>query len=174
MSNLLSSDDLVRVRREFAHDLVDLHPEVGPSATISAVAAAGGATIALTGLQTGTIARGTRLNVFTAGVGRRYTVTADVAIASHAATVAISPILEAPIGIGDTVEAVPDTSSVYNQIEGEQLFTDVRSRTSLAGRTSTGATRSLRPRTPPGGGSRRSSSSPSSRRWSPAVPSGAP
>lgn len=127
MPDLLSAADILALRREEIGDEIDLHPEWGASgaAKVASGAAAGAASIALKNLGSGSLKRGTPFAVLSGTVAVRYTVTADVAITTGAATANISPVLAQAVVTNDSVTVEPFYRSVFNKVFQRELFSDV-------------------------------------------------
>jgi len=125
--DLLSSADIVALRREEIGDEIDLHPEFGASgaAQVASGASAGAASVALKGLGSGTIKRGTPFSILSGTTANRYTVTADVTIAAGTATVAISPVLTQAVVTNDYVTVEAFYRSVFNKVFQRVHFSDV-------------------------------------------------
>lgn len=125
MPDILSASDIATLRAHHLNDDVQERPEWGPTPVTSAGAAAGAATLALSGLGTGTLTRGTSFYVSSGGAVQRLTVTADVTIAAGAATVSISPLLAQAVSSSASITVEPLRRSVFNRVFNRQLFTDV-------------------------------------------------
>ncbi len=129
MSDLttLTSVQLEALRKEWLVDYVDQHPEWGTSPTVQTSAAAGAATLSLTGLGLGTINVGCGFYHLAGGVQRpRYTVTLSIPIVAGAAVVSISPLLQVAATAGDRVEVEWMLRSVFNKRTRRQFFSDDR------------------------------------------------
>lgn len=123
----LTAAQLTRLRKEWVLDLADLHQEFGASPVVSGSTVIGSATLALSGLASGTIAKGTRLqlNSASAGAWRTYVVTADVTISGNAATLAIAPPIAIAAVAGDVVMPDPVFTSTYNKRTRRAYFEDI-------------------------------------------------
>lgn len=126
MATLLNAADLLTVRREWIDDLVDDHPEIGPSATVKTAAAAGAVSLSLQALGAGTIRRGTPIGHSHSGIVNVYTVTDDagVLIVTGDATVGISPALLTSASVGEAIIATPENLNVFNSQNRVIFFPD--------------------------------------------------
>jgi hypothetical protein len=126
VADILTAADIAELRREWVVDEIDEHPEWGSGGSkVATLAAAGAASVALTGLGTGTLKRGTPFTIRTGTTEVRYTVAADVAIVATAATVSISPLLKQAVAVNDVVTVEPFYRSVFNRVFGRLFFSDV-------------------------------------------------
>ena len=125
MTDILSASDIATLRARYLNDDVQERPEWGATPVTSASAAIGSATLALSGLGTGTITRGTSFYVVSGGAVQRLTVAADATITAGAATVSVSPLLAQAVSSGASVTVEPLRRSVFNRVFNRQLFSDV-------------------------------------------------
>lgn len=126
MADILTAADIAELRRDWVVDEIDARPEWGPgTAKVSAGASAGAAFVALSGLGTGTLRRGTPFTITTGTTPVRYTVTADATITGGAATVYVSPLLEQAALANDLVRVERYYRSVFNRVFGRLMFSDV-------------------------------------------------
>lgn len=125
MPDTLSAADIATLRAHYLNDDVQERPEWGSSPVTSASAAIGASSLALSGLGSGTLTRGTSFYVASGGAVQRLTVTADAAITAGAATVSISPLLTQAVGSAAPITPEPLRRSVFNRVFNRQLFTDV-------------------------------------------------
>lgn len=126
MADILTAADIAELRRDWVVDEIDARPEWGSgSAKVQTGASAGAASVALSGLGTGTLRRGTPFTITTGTTSVRYTVTADVAITANAATVSVSPVLEQAVLANDPVRVERYARSVFNRVFSRLLFSDV-------------------------------------------------
>ncbi len=125
MIQVLVPADITTLRREWLGDEVDLRPSWGAAAHLSAGASIGAATLALAGMGVGSVTRGTRFYVVSAGVPVRYAVTSDATITAGAVTVGISPLLAQAATANDAVQVEPVLRSTFNKQLGREYFSDV-------------------------------------------------
>ena len=126
MADILTAADIAELRREWVVDEIDARPEWGTGAAkVSTGASAGAASVALSGLGTGTIRRGTPFLIRSGSTEVRYTVTADVTITAGAATISVSPLLEQAVATNDPVRVERYYRSVFNRVFQRLLFSDV-------------------------------------------------
>jgi len=122
---LLSATDITTLRRDWIGDEIDMRPEWGSSPHINTGAAAGATSLALAGLGSGSISRGARFQVWSAGVANSYTVSALATITAGAATVSITPPLVVAAVSADVVTVEPQRRSSFNRVFSRQFFSDV-------------------------------------------------
>ena len=120
----LSAADLLTLRTKWIGDYVNDHTEIGRTAVTSATAASGATSLALSGLGSGTILKGTVLLLTVGGRMDRYTVTTDATITANAATVYVTPALLAGVPSSTQVQAERYLQSLYNKATGGQFFSD--------------------------------------------------
>ena len=120
----LSAADLLTLRTKWIDDYVNDHTEIGRTAVTSATAASGATSLALSGLGSGTILKGTVLLLTVGGRMDRYTVTADAMITANAATVYVTPALLAGVPSSTQVQAERYLQSLFNKATGGQFFSD--------------------------------------------------
>ena len=120
----LSAADLLTLRTKWIDDYVNDHTEIGRTAVTSATAASGATSLALSGLGSGTILKGTVLLLTVGGRMDRYTVTTDATITANAATVYVTPALLAGVPSSTQVQAERYLQSLYNKATGGQFFSD--------------------------------------------------
>lgn len=126
MADILTASDIAELRREWVVDEIDDRPEWGTGgAKASAGASAGAASVALTGLGSGTLRRGTPFYIRSGSTEARYTVTADATITATAATVYVTPLLEQAVSTNDPVRVERYYRSVFNRVHRRLLFSDV-------------------------------------------------
>lgn len=133
MADLLTATDIAELRRdEWVSDLWNPHVEWGTegSAKLTANASAGADTLALTGLGTGTITRGTNFTILSGGITLPRTVSADVAIVAGAATVSLTSRLPFGVLANDKVYVQPDRLGAFARVfgghENRPQFSDVQ------------------------------------------------
>ncbi len=120
----LGAADLLTLRTKWIDDYVNDHTEIGRSAVTSATAASGATSLALSGLGSGTVLKGTVLLLTVGGRMDRYTVSADATITANAATVYVTPALLAGVPSATQVQAERYLQSLFNKATGGQFFSD--------------------------------------------------
>ena len=120
----LSAAQILTLRTKWIDDYVNDHTEIGRSAVTSSVAASGATSLALSGLGSGTILKGTVLLLTVGGRLDRYTVTADATITANAATVYVTPALLAGVPGATQVQAERYLQSLFNKATAAQFFSD--------------------------------------------------
>jgi len=121
MPSPLSAAAIRSLRKTWLLDYREDHMEIASTAKTSGAAAAGGDSLALDSLGTGTIQAGTQILVRAAGRADVYTVTATATITANAATVTVSPPLRQAIPDDSPVERLPEYGDIYN-VKTNALF----------------------------------------------------
>lgn len=120
----LSAADLLTLRTKWIDDYVNDHTEIGRTAVTSTTAASGATSLALSGLGSGTVLKGTVLLLTVGGRMDRYNVSVDATITANAATVYVTPALFAGVPSGTQVQAERYLQSLYNKATGGHFFSD--------------------------------------------------
>lgn len=123
MADLLTSTQIATLRSDWIGDEVDLRPEWGAAPTIGS-ASAGATSATFSGLNLGTIHKGTAVTILHGNRSQTYYVTADVIIASNAAVVSFTPGLAAATSSGTAVAVKEMRRSTYNRKTGSVFFDD--------------------------------------------------
>lgn len=120
----LNAVQIRTLRTLWISDEIDLHPEFLEGTTVKTTATAGTVSVTLTGLGTGSIAKGSRLLFEVSNRKDAYSVTGTVSIVTNEATVTLSPALISDIPSGTSVSAVPFYRSVFNRATRRLFFSD--------------------------------------------------
>ena len=123
----LTADQILTLRKSVIGDFIsDRPPEWGSASVVRVSASVGAATLGLSGLGAGVIARGTDFTHFGAGIRRdSYSVSDSVTITAGNADVPIRPLLLAPAAAGEVVVPDPIRKSKYNMRAGRLFFSDL-------------------------------------------------